>query len=751
MEPSPLLKAATGGASSGESEARLQFAHTLLKTAMETSPDAILVVGADGRIISFNRRFADLWHIPIGALEAGNAPVLTAVTSAMLDPAAFIERVKYLYAHPEEESHDELETRDGRYIDRHTGVLRSVDGQYLGRVWFFRDITARKKSDGLRNGQALILEMIATGAPVPDVLDRLIRLIESQLVGISGSIVLLEDGVHLRHGAAPSLAKAYMEAIDGLSIGPNVGSCGTAAFRRQPVIVADIMQSPLWADYWDLAARYGLRSCWSTPIMSQKGTVLGVFAMYSATVREPAEAETRLIETATRIAGIAIERKMAEERVNFLAHHDALTGLPNRVLLVDRLTQATLHARRDDRCVTVVYADLDNFKLVNDSLGHDAGDALLKTVADRMMKGVRATDSVVRLGGDEFVILLADQPNSGDVVSTTIEKIRADIAETILIAGQSLQVTCSMGIATFPHDGEDAETLLRNADTAMYQAKALGRDNFQFFTASMNTKVHERLALREEMRVGLARSEFHLLYQPQVDLRSGRVFAVEALVRWQHPTLGLIPPAKFIPRAEESGLIVPLGDWVLHEACRQNRAWQDAGVLPVNICVNVSARQFRDKTWISRVAHALTETGLEPKYLELELTESLLMHDVGQAIATMKELQALGVQFAIDDFGTGYSSLSALKNFPVARLKIDQSFVRGLPYDAEDRGIAAAVISLGQKLNMRVIAEGVETDEQLAFLRDNQCDEMQGYHFSMPIAPDAVEGLLGRPLTAGKA
>jgi EAL domain-containing protein (putative c-di-GMP-specific phosphodiesterase class I) len=303
-------------------------------------------------------------------------------------------------------------------------------------------------------------------------------------------------------------------------------------------------------------------------------------------------------------------------------------------------------------------------------------------------------------------------------------------------------VTCSMGIATYPDDGVDAGALLRNADTAMYQAKSLGRDNLQFFTSSMNSKVHERLSLREEMRTGLARSQFHLLYQPQIDLQTGRVFAVEALVRWQHPDLGLISPNKFIPAAEESGMIVPLGEWVLREACRQNKAWQDAGVPAVSVCVNVSARQFRDRSWTARVKQALADSGLEPKYLELELTESLLMQDVERAILTMKELQALGVHFAIDDFGTGYSSLSALKNFPVARLKIDQSFVRNLPQDANDRGIAAAVISLGQKLNMRVIAEGVETSEQMAFLRDNHCDEIQGYHFSRPLPPDAISTLL---------
>lgn len=624
--------------------------------------------------------------------------------------------------------------------------LRDGQNEIIGLVGIAHDITARRQAALLRDGQAHILEMIAMSAPLEEVLEQLMHLTESQLLGIFGSVMLVDQNEGtLRHGAAPSLARAYTTAIDGVRIGPKAGSCGTAAFRRKAVIVADIMHDPLWENFRDLAAVHGYRSCWSTPILSHQGVVLGAFAMYSTTVREPTDTERRLIDAATRIAGIAIERKLAEDQVHFLAHHDALTGLPNRVLLIDRLTQAILHAQRDDRWVTVVFADLDNFKLVNDSLGHSAGDELLKAVADRMTQSIRATDTVVRLGGDEFVILLVDQPNNADVTPTTIEKIRAAVAEPMLLAGQSLQITCSMGIATFPHDGTDAETLLRNADTAMYQAKASGRDNFQFFTAGMNEKVHERLSMREEMRTGLARSEFYLEYQPQVDLRSGQVFAVEALVRWHHPTLGVVPPTNFIPLAEESGLIVPLGDWVLDEACRQNKAWQDAGLPPIRVCVNVSARQFREKTWIGRVTHALAQSGLEARYLELELTESLLMHDVEQAIATMKELQVLGVQFAIDDFGTGYSSLTALKNFPVARLKIDQSFVRNLASDADDRGIAAAVISLGQKLNMRVIAEGVETDEQLAFLRDSQCDEIQGYHFSEPISALAIEKLLNIP------
>lgn len=439
--------------------------------------------------------------------------------------------------------------------------LRDNHGEITGLVGIARDITTRKQADALRNGQARILEMIATSAPLEEVLSQLVLLIETQLIGISGSVMLVEQSEgRLRVGAAPSLAGEYVAAIDGVPIGPKVGSCGTAAFRREAVIVEDISVDPLWDDYRELARAQGYRSCWSTPVLSHQGTVLVVFAMYSVALRLPTEAETHLIDTATRIAGIAIERKLADDQVNFLAHHDALTGLPNRVLLVDRLTQAVLHAQRDGHWVSVVFADLDNFKLVNDSLGHNAGDELLKVVADRMSKSVRATDTVVRLGGDEFVILLADQPDDADVTPIAVEKLRAAVAEPLLIAGQSLQITCSIGIATFPHDGADAETLLRNADTAIYQAKTLGRDNFQFFTPSMNVKVHERLSLREDMRVGLARSEFHLVYQPQVDLKSGQVVAVEALVRWHHPTLGVIQPTRFIPLAEESGLIVQLGD-----------------------------------------------------------------------------------------------------------------------------------------------------------------------------------------------
>ena len=426
-----------------------------------------------------------------------------------------------------------------------------------------------------------------------------------------------------------------------------------------------------------------------------------------------------------------------------MANHDALTGLPNRTLLNDRLSQALLYAQRYDRWVTVAFVDLDNFKNINDSLGHNAGDELLKTVASRMVACVRATDTVVRLGGDEFVILLLDQPKSADMISATLRKIeRGHRASRFSLEGHDLRVTSSIGIANYPDDGTTPTRCSPTPTRRCTAPRKSGRDNFQFYTPELNTKVHEKFLLQEELRNAVARREFVLRYQPQVDLRTGGVFAVEALIRWNHPTFGLVSPINFIPMAEETGLIVPIGDWVLHEACRQNKAWQDAGLPPITVCVNVSARQFRDKSLVRRVVSALQDSGLDAKYLELEMTESLIMLDVELAVATMKELQGLGVHLSIDDFGTGYSSLSALKNFPVSRLKIDKTFINDLPTNENDKAVASAVISLGKKLNLRVIAEGVETDEQLVFLRENNCDEMQGYHFSRPVAAGDLAALL---------
>lgn len=591
--------------------------------------------------------------------------------------------------------------------------------------------------------QGRVLEMIATSAPQQDILDRLTRLIEAQLPGVMCSILLLDDdGLHLRHGAAPNLPEEYVRAIDGVRVGPNVGSCGTSIHRRESVIVTDILEDPLWVDFSALAHRHGLRSCWSAPIFAPHGAVLGTFAVYSGIVRAPSSADMRLIDLATRIAGIAIERQQAQERIQHMAHHDELTGLPNRTLLSVRLDQAIAHAQRHERCVTVAFVDLDNFKLINDSLGHSAGDELLKIMSERMLRCVRNTDSVVRLGGDEFVIVLPDQPKVSEMIEPTLQQIITSIAHPIRLGDRNVQISCSMGLAFYPADGADTDALLMNADAAMYRAKEMGRNNFQFYRSEMNARSRERLSLQEGLRNAMARDELFLLYQPQVDLQSGRICGVEALIRWQHPELGLVSPATFIPLAEETGMIVPIGDWVLRTACRQCKAWQDAGLPRITMSVNVSARQFKDQGWLVQMAQTLRQSGLDPEYLELEVTESLVVQDSSEAIKTMQQLQAMGVRLAIDDFGTGYSSLGALKTFPVNRLKIDQSFVRDITTDHQDKAIVMAVILLGHRLNLEVIAEGVETDRQLDFLREHGCDQMQGFHFSKPVPADAIARLL---------
>ncbi|MDQ9170891.1 EAL domain-containing protein [Oxalobacteraceae bacterium R-40] len=436
------------------------------------------------------------------------------------------------------------------------------------------------------------------------------------------------------------------------------------------------------------------------------------------------------------------ERKEAEERISHMAHHDALTGLPNRTLLEDRIKQAMLYAQRYGRNVTVVFMDLDNFKLINDSLGHKAGDELLKTIGQRMVQSVRQTDTVVRLGGDEFVLVLLGQSDPADSITPVLQKIRESIAEPVYIDGQKLEVTSSMGLSSYPEDGTDSETLLMNADAAMYHAKSLGRNNYQFYTAEMNTRIHEKFAMQEGIRHALDRNEFFLDYQPQLHLHSGRIIGAEALIRWRHPQKGLVSLTDFIGLAEETGLIAPIGEWVLQSACMQNKDWQDRGLPPLVVSVNVSARQFKENNLVQQVKQALEHSGLEARYLELEVTESLIMQNVQQAVAIMKELQAMGIQLSIDDFGTGYSSLSALKSFPITRLKLDRSFVRDLPHDEDDKAIAKAVISLGHELNLKVLAEGVETAAQLSFLCENGCDEMQGYFFSRPISADLLAALI---------
>jgi diguanylate cyclase (GGDEF)-like protein/PAS domain S-box-containing protein len=430
-------------------------------------------------------------------------------------------------------------------------------------------------------------------------------------------------------------------------------------------------------------------------------------------------------------------------RMSYLAQHDSLTDLPNRILLNDRLSHAMTLAQRHEKKLAVLYLDVDRFKHINDSVGHAVGDSLLQSVALRLLACVRSSDTVSRQGGDEFVILLSELAQSQDA-AVCADKILQSLSAPHCIGKHLLHITASIGIVTYPENGTDAETLLKNADFAMYQAKDNGRNNFQFFTRDMNESAVERLSVETGLRHALNAQEFVLHYQPKMNLQTGAVTGLEALVRWRHPQRGLIPPKEFIPVAEDSGLIVPIGRWVLRESCRQARMWLDAGLLVGRIAVNISAVELRAKDFVAGVRAILSETGLDSRHLELELTETFLMSDSNATASTLQQLKALGVHLALDDFGTGYSSLSYMRRYPIDTLKIDQSFVRDLATDTADASIVNAVINMGKSFKMRVVAEGVETREQLSYLKGQSCPEGQGYYLSRPMAAGECTRLLRR-------
>src|SRR6266403_197234 len=423
------------------------------------------------------------------------------------------------------------------------------------------------------------------------------------------------------------------------------------------------------------------------------------------------------------------------------AQHDYLTGLPNRMLLNDRVGQAITLAHRHMKKVVVLFLDVDGFKHINDSLGHPVGDKLLQSIAKRLVDCVRVSDTISRQGGDEFVVLLSEMEQSEDAALSAIRMLQA-VAEAHSIDQHDLHVTTSIGVSVYPDDGLDAETLIKNADTAMYQAKENGRQSYQFFKPAMNVRAVERQSIEENLRRALERQEFSLHYQPKINLKSGKITGAEALLRWTHPTRGPVSPAQFIPVAEDCGLILPIGNWVLREACKQARAWLDAGLLLGTMAVNISSMEFRDDNFLESVFAILKETGLNPRSLEMELTESVLMKRAESAASVLKTLRASGVQVAVDDFGTGYSSLSYLRKFPIDALKIDQSFVRQIASASDDTTIVTAIISMGRSLKLRVVAEGVETQQELEFLQAHQCDEAQGYYFSRPVLPQIFAKLL---------
>ncbi|MEP3047351.1 MAG: EAL domain-containing protein [Roseibium sp.] len=617
------------------------------------------------------------------------------------------------------------------------------NGNIIGLFGIARDITRRKTSELLRGRQSKVLEMIAAGVPLTTVLDELLLLVEEHLRGTKASILLLEPGAKsLHHGSAPSLSKEYCSAIDGITVGQKSGSCGAAAHRGEDVIASDISNDPLWRDHKVLALAHGLKSCASTPIISPTGRILGSLAIYSDKVSTPDEVQQALTYETARIAAIAIERDLAESKIRFLAENDPLSELPNRNMLENQIQELVKADVSGTQNFSLVFVDLDKFKHVNDSLGHSAGDKVIQIVADRLVNCLRPTDFVARFGGDEFVILLKNGSTEPDKIRMVLERIQEAINEPIDLESQTFEICSSLGISLYPQDGKDAKTLLKHADHAMYEAKALGRNCYRFYSAKLAAEDAAKLTLLQEIRVGIREEQFFLEFQPQFDLLSNQMTGVEALVRWNHPTRGRVPPDKFILAAEESGLISELGNWVLLEACRQGSEWQKFARDPIVISVNVSAHQFFSGDLIDKINDALDQTGLDPRLLELELTESSIITDPDHCIQTMETLRDMGVRIALDDFGTGYSSLSTLSTFPLNKLKIDRSFIQNMDKGNRELGIARAIIALGQELEMRVIAEGVETENQMDQLKALNCNDVQGYFTGRPMHRGMIDGLL---------
>lgn len=703
----------------------------LTRFAFEHAQVAAVWIGPDGEVLDANTSACELMQRPLDDMIGKS---VTSFCPDVTEPEwlSMWQQTKTTQSHSFKLK---IALADGqrRPVEVHATHLEFEGERFI--VVYARDILEKSQADDLLALQHRLLESLAAGQPLMQVLDATVHGVERLAPGVICSILLVEDN-RLRSGAAPGLSDTFNAAINGLAIGPKVGSCGTAAYFNQAIEVHDIATDPLWAEYKDLAAREHVAACWSTPILGSDGRVLGTFAFYYRKPCEPEPYHRRIVDACTHLVGIAIEHREAEARVHTLAFYDALTGLPNRSLFADRVELALAHAHRTKSPLALLFVDLDRFKTINDSLGHAVGDRLLTIMAHRIEGVIRESDTVCRQGGDEFILLLNDCDAAG--ASQVAQKVIAATAERIEFDEVVLNCSASVGIALYPGDGQDYDTLFKHADAAMYRSKDMGRNAYCFYQKNMAKDAGERLEVEAALRLAITRGELLLHYQPQIQIADGSLYGLEALVRWQHPVWGLVSPARFIPIAEESGLIDAVGTWVLNEACRQMAAWRELGMAPAHISVNLSAGQFQHGDVPALVAETLARHALPASMLTLEITESLMVVDGNdKALEALKALDAMGISLAIDDFGTGYSSLGYLKRFPVSELKLDQSFVRDLNEDEGDRALASAVVRIGQSLRLTVVAEGVETAEQLGFLHSQGCDVAQGYFFAKPMSPIA--------------
>jgi len=631
--------------------------------------------------------------------------------------------------------------RDGHTIfvlSRAFLVARESDNKPIRLVGTHIDITERKKSETFNDKNAQVLEMIAIGRTAPEVYDAIALMYEARHPGLRCSMLELH-GNKLLHGGAPSLPKEYCEAVHGLENGPEVGSCGTSTYTGKRVIVENIDTDPKWQKIKHVALPHGMRSCWSEPIKSSSGKVLGAFGMYYNHVATPNKEESKNLTSAARLTSIVMERDQAQKQIRALAYTDELTELPSRACFYQSLEKTIKVSNRHQRRFGLLYLDLDNFKDINDSLGHSAGDLLLKAIATRLKSACRDIDFVARLGGDEFCIIV-DEINDTSTAYVA-RRCLQEISQPLELMSRKITPSCTIGIAHYPDDGKDISSIIKAADTSLYAAKENGKNQYAFYNAGLSVKAEYRFQVEQFLREAIEEQQLTLAYQPQLSVTTGEIIGIEALCRWHHPVLGHVSPIKFISTAERIGMIKPLTEWVLMTACRQAVAWKKQGFHGLRMAVNISPSHFLDKAIVPLIKHTIDATGIDPSGLELEVTEGVVQTDQ-RNLSVFKDLKDLGIRLAIDDFGTGYSSFASLKHLNVDCLKIDKYFVDDMTTNETSLTLISSMIDMGHKLGYEITAEGVETSDQFLALKQLACKNAQGYLFSKPVNADEITALL---------
>jgi len=706
-----------------------------LQLALDEVDFGLLWVDADGRIVRANRCFLQL---------SAAAPTLHDCFPSLELPQwqALLRQAR---PGPQLMQLQLLRADGGRaQMELELPAVSLRPGSEDLAVLLLRPLDERSERESVAALQHEVLEAVVLGRPLPVVMDLLCRRVEALAPEVICSVLAIDEQARLRPLAAPSLPAHYSAALDGLAIGPMVGSCGTAAWRQQAVQVRDIARDPLWQDYLALALPAGLGACWSTPIFLAPQRVGATFALYYREPREVAPFHRRMVEACEQLCTVALKSHEHQQQIERLAYFDGVTGLANRSLFTDRVTQALQIASRNGGGgpAALLLLDLDRFKTVNDSYGHAIGDEVLRQVAQRLSHCLREADTLARLGGDEFVAWLPGC--SGARAMQVAEKLLLALQPPLQLAGHApLQISASIGISCYPEDGHLMEQLFKHADIAMYEAKRAGRNCARFFLPAMNQALDERVALEAALRLAMSRSLLSLHYQAKVNLEDGGLVGVEALLRWWDPQRGQVPPDQFIPVAEDCGLVNALDAWVLETACAQLAQWREQGVAIGAVAVNVSPTRFQQDDVAAHVQALLLRHDLRPEQLTLEMTERLVLEQDARTAGQLAQLHAMGVRLSVDDFGTGYSSLGYLKRLPVSELKLDRSFVRDLETEAGDRALATAVIGIGRALGLGVVAEGVETEGQRRVLIELGCKVAQGYFFARPQPAAAMADWLG--------